>query len=299
MAIEPGTASIINQVGGTLYDQLTMGQQMDNQIELMDLQQANNLELQKQQFGNQMSLNQQGHNLQYDMWNKTNFGAQMEHLKKAGLNPALMYGKGGAGGQTGSQGGGSATGGSAGLGMAPKAPGTELYGAQANLMNEQARLAKIEGDKKSGVDTDKINSEILKLDAETQKAIQEKTNLKSQDAIMQFQKEITKAERDRTRKGTLKGDLLGNVLELYGLDPVNNTWDRMQLKTMLNVWFGAKIGSDIMNIVTKGKFGALSGNSEVNLPKGHYHRGKGPVYTGTPSKGLFGGGYKGLTMLSK
>jgi hypothetical protein len=26
-----------------------------------------------------------------DMWNKTNYGAQVEHMKNAGLNPALMY----------------------------------------------------------------------------------------------------------------------------------------------------------------------------------------------------------------
>jgi len=56
----------------------------------------------------QMGLNQQGHDLQMDMWNKTNYGAQMRHMKDAGLNPGLMYGMGGGGGTTtGSQGGGS------------------------------------------------------------------------------------------------------------------------------------------------------------------------------------------------
>ena len=41
-------------------------------------------------------------NLQKDMWNYTNYENQIEHLKSAGLNPALMYAKGGVGGQTGS-----------------------------------------------------------------------------------------------------------------------------------------------------------------------------------------------------
>ena len=36
-----------------------------------------------------------------DLWNKTNYGAQMERLKSAGLNPGLIYGMGGAGGQLG------------------------------------------------------------------------------------------------------------------------------------------------------------------------------------------------------
>lgn len=37
---------------------------------------------------------------QYDMWQKTNYPAQVEQLKKAGLNPALLYGSGGGGGTT-------------------------------------------------------------------------------------------------------------------------------------------------------------------------------------------------------
>ena len=37
---------------------------------------------------------------QLTMWNTTNYGAQVEHLKAAGLNPALMYGTGGGGGST-------------------------------------------------------------------------------------------------------------------------------------------------------------------------------------------------------
>ncbi len=65
------------------------------------------------QTDNQMKLNRQGQELQLDTWNKTNYGAQMEHLRDAGLNAGLMYGQAGAGGTTGGQGGGSASGGSA------------------------------------------------------------------------------------------------------------------------------------------------------------------------------------------
>lgn len=85
------------------FNMLGAGQQHRRQKELMDIQ-----------FGNQQELNRQGHQLQMDMWNKTNYGAQIEHMKKAGLNPALMYGMSGGGGTTaGSQGGGSAASGSA------------------------------------------------------------------------------------------------------------------------------------------------------------------------------------------
>jgi len=69
----------------------------------------NNRNLMGLQNQYQRGLNQQGHDLQMDMWNKTNYGAQVGHMKDAGLNPALMYKGAGAGGTTGSQGGGSAS----------------------------------------------------------------------------------------------------------------------------------------------------------------------------------------------
>jgi hypothetical protein len=66
------------------------------------------------QRNHQMQLNRQGADIQYDMWRKTNMPAQVKMMEDAGLNPALMYGMGGAGGSTtGSQGGGSASGGNA------------------------------------------------------------------------------------------------------------------------------------------------------------------------------------------
>lgn len=93
------------------------------------------------QLKNQQVLNEQGNELQMDMWNKTNYGAQMEHLKDAGLNPSLMYGmKGGGGVTTGSQGGGSAQGGNAPAPQ-PMEIGTML---QASLLNAQTEKIKAE-----------------------------------------------------------------------------------------------------------------------------------------------------------
>lgn len=66
------------------------------------------------QLKNQQELNKQGNELQFDLWNKTNYGAQVKHMNEAGINPALLYGQSGGGGATtGSQGGGSAQGGNA------------------------------------------------------------------------------------------------------------------------------------------------------------------------------------------
>lgn len=81
------------------------------------------------QTENQKKLNQHGSDLQYEMWKKTNYPAQMGMLKEAGLNAGLLYGQGGSGGATtGSQAGGSAQGGNA---PAPQSMelGTALQGA--------------------------------------------------------------------------------------------------------------------------------------------------------------------------
>jgi membrane-associated HD superfamily phosphohydrolase len=126
--------------------------------------------LMNQQMQNQMMLNQQGHNLQMDMWNKTNYGAQVEHMKKAGLNVGLMYGGGGAGGTTtGSQGGGSASGGNAPM---PMDIGNMLMQGQemaAKIKLLQAQTDNLDADteKKKGVDTDEGYARINNLNANT------------------------------------------------------------------------------------------------------------------------------------
>ena len=104
---------------------------MANQMSLMDKQQAG-----------QEYLNRQEHELQYEMWKKTNYPAQVAMMEEAGINPATLYGNSGAGGTTtGSQGGGSAASGNAPapqpilMGEAIKAA---LAASQIKLANSQA-----------------------------------------------------------------------------------------------------------------------------------------------------------------
>jgi hypothetical protein len=94
--------SIAGAALGMLGGAAAAGSQNRNQRRLMNMQ-----------YQNQRLLNQQGSDLQYDMWKKTNFPAQVAMMKEAGLNPALMYKGAGPGGTTGSQGGGAASGGNA------------------------------------------------------------------------------------------------------------------------------------------------------------------------------------------
>lgn len=114
-----------------------------------------------------MELQQQN---QMEMWNNTNYGAQMEHIKKAGLNPAMIYGMSGGGGTTaGGIGGGApptrgtSTGTGSGIGGAGIGMGV-LTAAQVKLMEAQARNLNVDADKKAGVDTENVKADTgLKL----------------------------------------------------------------------------------------------------------------------------------------
>lgn len=116
---------------------------------------------QQQQVEDQKSLMELGNNLAYKNWIRTNYSAQMEQMKKAGVNPALMYGKGGAGGTLG-----GAPGGSASKADVPTMDiGNAINNARAvqsqTMLNEaQAEKLKAETNKISGVDTDLTRTQI-------------------------------------------------------------------------------------------------------------------------------------------
>lgn len=56
--------------------------------------------LQNLQIRGQEQLTDYNYAKQLQMWKDTSYGAQMEQLQKAGLNPGLLYGIGGGGGQS-------------------------------------------------------------------------------------------------------------------------------------------------------------------------------------------------------
>jgi hypothetical protein len=128
-------------------------------------------ELMGMQFRNQLGLNKQGHEMQMDMWNKTNYGAQVDHMLEAGLNPALMYGSAGQGGTTGSQGGGSAS-----MGQAQQMKMMDmqnlLLGAQVEKLNAETNNIKKDTEKKGGELDNLIKTGKL-IDAQEIKTINE------------------------------------------------------------------------------------------------------------------------------
>lgn len=109
-------------------------------------------EMAQNQYSYQRKLNQQGHDLNYAMWLKTNFPQQVAQMKKAGLSPALMYGGGpGSGGTTGGQSGGSAQMGGT-PGVQPMDMDNLLLGQQLDYL--RAQTSNMDAD--TGVKKEKI-----------------------------------------------------------------------------------------------------------------------------------------------
>lgn len=144
---------------------------MKNQQKLMGIQKEN-----------QMELNQQGYELQKRMWDETNYEAQMQKMKEAGLNESLMYGmKGGGGVTTGSQGGGSAQGGSA---PSPQMMGIDaMTGAQIALLKAQKTKTEAETSNIKGEPGTIGEATINKLIAETQSESSKQNLMKTQEIV--------------------------------------------------------------------------------------------------------------------
>lgn len=129
---------------------------------------------------------------QLDMWNKTNYPAQVKQLNEAGLNPALLYGKGGGGGSTTGTGiTTGTTGGQAANSAATQQANTASQGlglqigmqqAQIEVLKSQAKLNNAEAEKKTGVDTQEaqIRIESLAQGINNAKAAERLTNVQTE-----------------------------------------------------------------------------------------------------------------------
>lgn len=126
---------------------------------------------------------------QMKMWEATNYKAQVEQLKKAGLNPGLLYGHSGPGGTTGaapasSSGAPSVHGGDIsgmmGMGLQMKQQ-AELLKAQTENVKADTAQKQATTAKTAGIDTQKagVETEILKI----QQDIAEKTKDKTIEGI--------------------------------------------------------------------------------------------------------------------
>jgi hypothetical protein len=186
----------------------------------------------------------------FDYQNKYNTPArQMERLKRAGLNPALMYGKGTTGNAEG---------------YTQQAPAQQLNVAGAKSLDTALMFAQIEKTKaetgnllgltpEAKARISKLVSDKKLVNAQILKTAQEKGNLVTVGDVLLFEKEVKKLEMLRNKKGFIKGDTIGNVLEMVGLDPKNNPEDRLLVQSMLGTWFGADLANKLIGAFMKAK----------------------------------------------
>lgn len=167
--------------------------------------------------------------LQLDLWNKTNYGAQKEHMIEAGLNPALMYGmKGGGGATTGGAQQAGVSGGQAANAAATTqnklAMGMQI--AQSALLAAQTEKTKAEtknleaGTTKTGVET-----ETGKLDLDTKQKTQEATIRTIEenaakalaDAVQSQQRQVINEETMRDQIRSIQEEAIGKILQNEGV----------------------------------------------------------------------------------
>jgi len=136
----PGLEDFLMQVGGQAAG-TGMGLLLADENDRRQLRQQE--KLQKLGIKGSKEMTDYSYKKQLEMWKDTNYGAQMEELAKAGLNPGLLYGMGGQGGMTAGSGASSVESGKAPQGGG-EAQGMGLVGAQMGLLAAQTEKTKAE-----------------------------------------------------------------------------------------------------------------------------------------------------------
>lgn len=173
------TGGLIGQMFGQMND--------DRQFRQQD-------RLMQQQLGYNEDFTKFNNAQQLQMWKDTNYPAQVEQLEKAGLNPGLLYSKGGGGGTT--------TGSGAATVNAPQAPhgGGENMGMAMSMMqmqNMKAQRELIEAEKNKVIaETPNVPLQGENIKADTASKLQGIENQKAQEILTTQQGRIAKAEAD-------------------------------------------------------------------------------------------------------
>lgn len=210
-------------------------QQLEDQQKLTDIQQKANLESLK--YGNE---------LQYDLWERTNYPAQVEKLKEAGLNPALLYGSAGEGGTTGGSAGGAVSGGQAADSAAREAAGIQKLGMGLEIRKKQAEVKLAEAQAK--------NTEAKTTTENEQRDILvEKLKQEGQKTWLENIRKIYENEKTAGNKDTV--EIYGN--KIYGATAItsNGAFNEQNAVAIAEAWAdtGNKLAQQALtNEKTKG-----------------------------------------------
>lgn len=216
--------------------------QLVQQGKLQDLQIAGNKEMMDYQNQKQM-----------EMWEKTGYGAQMKQLKDAGLNPGLLYGMGGGGGQSTGNASASVTGGQAAQGSGNEVETMMGMGIQAatQLQLLKAQKENIEADtelkreNKTNVaqDTQVKIADVGKVYAEGERITQEVNALKEtlQERIDQIRGDAQEAwTRGKINSETVNEQIEGKINEMLREKIQNANLDADTAKKLADVAIGWK-----------------------------------------------------------
>lgn len=177
------------------------------------------------QVNSQEQLASYQQQLAMQTWNQTSYPAQVQKLEEAGLNPALLYGKGGSGGQLMSFGSGGVAGASApsageqtqaNAGMGLMLMQQKQAEAQINLMNAQAAKTQIEAVKEAGADTTNENTDTTLKQTQTASLTQGIQNQQAQQALTEVQTNIAKIQEQI--QGETAEDQIAIVAKQYEIN---------------------------------------------------------------------------------
>lgn len=170
----------------------------------------------------QQQLGKYNQQLAMKTWNDTNYEAQLEHMRNAGLNPALMYKSAGEGGQTLGNQASSAVAGA----QAPHGGTTGMalqLGLQAAMQAAQIRnldanteKTKVDTAKTAGVDTQQAQANIAQTQTATEKLKTEVKNTEIQTSILKAQEEIAKIQAN-----------IANVTQTDAIDQIKIINDKL------------------------------------------------------------------------
>lgn len=154
--------------------------------------------LMDKQFGMNKEMAEFNQANQMEMWRETGPVGQMEQLKLAGLNPALMYKQGGAGGTTAAAEGGAVSqpsyhGDNPGAGAAATGMGLAqiaMMKAQIDNLNSSTNKNNADAAKTAGVDTDLGKTQIASLQQGIQNQVAQKELTESQTELNNIQAKI-------------------------------------------------------------------------------------------------------------
>lgn len=183
-----GVGQLIGGWAGQSFDKDKENRQFDLQQKMNQQQ----LELDKQKTDYQTQK-------QLEMWDKTNYAAQIGQMEKAGLNPALLYGGGGGGGATVGASAASVSSqkqdssGRMSEGMAMQMGQMAMQQAQIELTKAQTEKTKVEA---NNISEGGVNNENTKQNTLTGKA--QEQLLKTQNDIAAIEREIKDKSQDAT-----------------------------------------------------------------------------------------------------